>query len=40
MGTLNFTVVLEGREVQSDATMVGRDNSLVSDCLIVNFGAV
>lgn len=30
MGTLNFTVVFEGREEQSDATIVGYDKVLVS----------
>ena len=40
IGTLNLTVVLEGRELQSEATIVGRDNSLVSESLTVNFGTI
>ena len=31
MGTLKFIVVFEGLDVQSEATIVGRDNSLVSN---------
>ena len=31
MGTLKFIVVFEGLDVQSEATIVGRDSSLVSN---------